>query len=157
MGVPLLFKTFISTYDDILLETDDLNIEIDTLYLDLNCAIHPCCQNETNENKMIQNILDKIRILTDLVKAKTIFIAIDGVPPKAKMLQQRYRRYKSSLENKIWDTNAITPGTIFMNNLNKKIHREYCDSKFIISDSSIPGEGNIKSFHILETIIVKIV
>ena len=34
------------------------------------------------------------------------------------MQQQRKRRYKSSKENKIWDTNAISPGTEFMNKLN---------------------------------------
>ena len=31
---------------------------------------------------------------------KEIFIAIDGVCPKAKMIQQRSRRHKSILENK---------------------------------------------------------
>lgn len=68
------------------------------------------------------------------------------LPPKAKMMQQRYRRYKSSLENKEWDTNAITPGTEFMNQLSRKLQKY--SKKFvldvIISDASIAGEGEHK-------------
>ena len=43
--------------------------------------------------------------------------------PKPKMQQQRYRRYKSALENKLWDTNAISPGTKFMNKLEKYLNK----------------------------------
>ena len=50
-----------------------------------------------------------------------LYIAIDGIPPKGKMKQQRMRRYKSIYENKVWDTNAISPGTKFMDKLNQRL------------------------------------
>ena len=68
---------------------------------------------------MLDTIYNYILKINDLVKPKDlIYIAIDGVCPRAKIEQQRKRRFKSALEKKIWDTNAITPGTQFMSNLN---------------------------------------
>ena len=68
---------------------------------------------------MFENVLDKFEI------AKTIYIAVDGVAPAAKMNQQRMRRWKSAYKikkevEKKFDTNAFTPGTGFM----KKFHEE---------------------------------
>ena len=82
--------------------------------------------------------------------AKFVFIAIDGPAPKAKMIQQRSRRHKSVLENKPWDTNAITPGTTFMNQLNIALTKEFTQPNIIISDSDIPGEGEHKILQYLK-------
>ena len=62
------------------------------------------------------------------------------------MEQQRQRRLKSSQENKIWDTNQITPGTDFMNRLNQFLKKEinHFKIKTILSDSNEPGEGEHK-------------
>ena len=65
---------------------------------------------------MITSIIESIHKLIHLTDAKFVYIAIDG-PAKAKMIQQRSRRHKSVLEGKVWDTNAITPGTKFMSHL----------------------------------------
>ena len=94
-----------------------------------------------------------------------IYIAIDGVAPFAKMTQQRQRRFKSVLEKKeiniikektglppsnYWDTNAISPGTEFMDKLSKKINNFIIEDKLfnsktvIFSDSSSHGEGEHK-------------
>ena len=73
---------------------------------------------------------------------KGVYIAIDGVVPMAKMRQQRLRRFKSSWlssrgygrdgkkeesEEKEavarWNTNAITPGTVFMDALYEALTR----------------------------------
>ena len=49
MGIPLYYKNIIQDYPDIILPNNDFNIPIHNLFLDLNCAIHPCCANKTNE------------------------------------------------------------------------------------------------------------
>jgi len=175
MGIPLYFKIISEKYPDIIKS----NIEKkDSLFLDLNCAIHPCCRkilenysvnnfNKNNvENKMINEVLNYIHKLVAFVNPKLLYLAIDGVAPCAKMNQQRLRRYKTIYEkektdsikkeekiestNFNWNTNAISPGTEFMDKLSKSIIHEinnkqiYKDINVHFSDSYIPGEGEHK-------------
>jgi 5'-3' exonuclease len=145
MGIPVYFKTIVQEYESTILKKDKL--QCNSLFLDLNCAIHPCCSGETSEEIMIQKIISKINELVDYTNVSDLlYIAIDGIPPKGKMKQQRMRRHKSILENKSWDTNAITPGTYFMEKLNHKLKDYKNDSvkKIIISDSDERGEGEHK-------------
>ncbi len=154
MGVPSYFKTIIQTYDDILINDTDFNksITVNNLFYDLNCLIHPCCRGITDEKEMFENIYKYILKINGFVKPKDlIYIAIDGVCPRAKIEQQRKRRFKSELEKKIWDTNAITPGTKFMNNLNIFLKEKFNKSKnVIISDSNSRGEGEHKIMNFLK-------
>jgi 5'-3' exonuclease len=106
-----------------------------------------------------------------------VFLAIDGVVPMAKMRQQRLRRFKSVWlqENATqanagqgnatqanagqgnatqanagqvkWDTNAITPGTLFMKKLHtglEKMIKEKGRGTWRLSSSDEPGEGEHK-------------
>ena len=114
MGIPVYFKNLINDYNDICFSQNN-KLFIDNLLFDLNCLIHPCCRGETNELQMYQKIVESIVTIVNVVNPQNlIYIAIDGPCPKQKMHQQRSRRFKSSKENKAWDTNAITPGTKFM-------------------------------------------
>ena len=146
MGIPVYFKTLIQEYETEILKKDKLS-QCNTLFLDLNCAIHPCCSGETDESKMIQNIIQKIEeLITYTEVSDLVYIAIDGIPPKGKMKQQRMRRYKSILEEKPWDTNSISPGTYFMDKVNASI-KEWMtkqNKKIIFSDSNERGEGEHK-------------
>ena len=145
MGIPVLFKTLLTDYQDIIEPVSSQ--PIDNLFFDLNCLIHPACASidTGNENEMIDKIISDINFYISLTNPSFIYIAIDGTAPKAKMIQQQSRRLKSVLENKSWDTNAITPGTKFMNTLNQRLHSSYdSNSSIIISDSSEPGEGEHK-------------
>lgn len=100
---------------------------------------------------MIKKILYDINHLISLTGANFIYIAIDGPAPKAKVMQQRVRRLKSVLEGKVWDTNAITPGTTFMNKLNDELHKVYDSHKnVVLSDSCEPGEGEHKILQYLK-------
>ena len=151
MGIPVFFKTLISDYTSIIEPVK--NQTMDNLFLDLNCLIHPSCASikDGNESDMIQMIVTNINKLIELTNATFIYIAIDGPAPKAKMIQQRIRRLKSILEGKVWDTNAITPGTTFMNKLNETLHATYDSHKnIIISDSLEPGEGEHKILQYLK-------
>lgn len=113
---------------------------------------------------------------------KLVYFAIDGVAPRAKINQQRSRRFRTGKEiiesmkvkrevaqdllqkgmevpdslisSRRWDSNVITPGTDFMDEVSDLI-REYIvrllsdESRFrhlkvFFSDSSVPKEGEHK-------------
>ena len=153
MGIPVYFKNIINDYKDILIQQDLFNKRINNLFFDLNCLIHPSCQGLTDEQEMYNNIYkNMIKIIKITNPKDLIYIAIDGVCPRSKVEQQKYRRFRSANENKIWDTNAISPGTEFMNNLNIFIKNQFKEYpvKIIFSDSTIPGEGEHKIMHYLK-------
>ncbi|CAG0918930.1 unnamed protein product [Notodromas monacha] len=148
------------------------NVEFDNLYLDMNGIIHPCTHPEDkpapqSEDEMMTAIFDCIDRLMRIVRPrKLLYMAIDGVAPRAKMNQQRSRRFRASKESfdkqeemaKIkeelrakgayipekkdesfhFDSNCITPGTPFMDRLSKCLH-------FYIHDrlNNDPGWQNI--------------
>jgi 5'-3' exonuclease len=155
MGIPSYYKNLIQNYPEIIIQNTYFNQTIDYLFLDLNCLIHPCCRNKTNEKEMFDCILEKINECIQITNVQTLlYIAIDGPAPRTKMEQQRQRRLKSSQENKIWDTNAITPGTQFMEQLNKflKDKLNTFPVKTILSDSNEPGEGEHKIMKFMDTL-----
>jgi 5'-3' exonuclease len=168
--------------------TDDLNnFRINTLqhfYIDGNCLIHPIARkvymenlnlvltnNELLETKIITEIITYIKLLINQVNpTNTLYIAIDGVAPMAKIKHQRLRRFKAIYDKKImedlhikhkkeypveWNTSAITPGTIFMDNLTKYIISWIKSTKFscnvIFSSSYTPGEGEHKILQHIRT------
>ena len=153
MGIPAYFRNIIQDYPNII--TPVKNDIIDYLCFDLNCAIHPCCANKTDENEMYDCIFLKIQECISLTKVrKLVYLAIDGPAPRTKMEQQRQRRLKSLQDKKIWDTNQITPGTKFMNNLNiflKKNCKPF-NIKWILSDSNEPGEGEHKIMKYIDSL-----
>lgn len=171
MGVPAYFKSITRKYPIII---DHSRPKCSRLFLDLNCAIHQCTQNILHMNQMIlPEVLEKeianhtvdyiLKIVNYVEPLEYLMIAIDGIPPRAKIVQQRKRRFVSSWKQELinakrkecnipftaWDTNAITPGTNFMNSLSKHLHDYFDDSdkfkfKVIVSDSNDPGEGEAK-------------
>lgn len=153
MGIPVYFKTLISDYGDSILHKDTYD-DINHLFFDLNCLIHPCARGLSDETEIIDKILNEIDKLILYTGVKDlIYIAIDGIAPKMKMKQQRMRRHKSALERKYnkessWNTNAISPGTKFMNRLNICLRKHFSKHKnIILDDSDNRGEGEHKILH----------
>ena len=113
--------------------------EFDNLYLDMNGIIHNCSHPNDDdphfritEEKIIADIFHYIEVLFRMIQPRKVFLmAIDGVAPRAKMNQQRGRRFRSAKEAELnekkakdrgetlpeeerFDSNCITPGTPFM-------------------------------------------
>ncbi|KAG0343555.1 hypothetical protein BG004_005213 [Podila humilis] len=154
-------------------------IKIDNLYLDMNGIIHNCSlPNDTDahfrlsEDKIFLAIFNYIdHLFLKIRPQKVFFMAIDGVAPRAKMNQQRSRRFRTAKdaadarakaiskgeelpEEEQFDRNCITPGTPFMKRLSAQL--EYFISKKMTEDSNwrniqvvlsgheVPGEGEHK-------------
>lgn len=167
MGVSGFYKHLIQSFPGL---TNALKVlqqkEKIFLYIDFNGTIHPSVgkvisRYENKENidrkQMEQEMFEQIKKDTDKLIQKVnpdfLMIAVDGVAPRAKMQQQRLRRYKSVIEKKerrkIFDTNSISPGTLFMKRLTeymKKYVKEELEKKckVLFLDASIPGEGEHK-------------
>ena len=127
-------------------------LECDHLYIDMNGIIHPCSHPEVGpqprtEEEMYENVCRYVdRLMRIMRPRKLLYLAIDGVAPRAKMNQQRARRFRAAQEARelreleqhvrteltdagqnappaaeVWDSNVITPGTTFMLRLSEFI------------------------------------
>ncbi|KAL0215456.1 hypothetical protein P9112_007640 [Eukaryota sp. TZLM1-RC] len=177
MGVPKFFRFICERYPLILTPVSlDEGAEFDNLFLDFNGVIHSCTHPgdelvPLSERDMFLNIFAYIELLFKATKPrKVVYVAIDGVAPRAKMNQQRSRRFRSakdaaeareikinngeSVPDDLFDTNAITPGTDFMDRLYQHLYyflvnKTNSDSDWksvdvILSGCEVPGEGEHK-------------
>ncbi|KAJ9644251.1 uncharacterized protein PV06_05233 [Exophiala oligosperma] len=180
MGVPKFFRWLSERYPAISqLIAENRIPEFDCLYLDMNGIIHNCTHKDSDspsfrmtEDKMFIAIFNYIEHLFGKIKPKKLFfMAIDGVAPRAKMNQQRARRFRTALDNEKardkaikeglempkedpFDSNCITPGTDFMAKLtkqlkyfiNKKVSEDvdWQGVEVVLSGHEVPGEGEHK-------------
>lgn len=163
MGIPYYFFYLTKKYRNIILSKLPSNISI--YAIDFNGIIHPETHKLLKENKftkelLFQKLWDKINHYSHIYKPSKLLICIDGVAPLAKIIQQRKRRYLSIYKNKIdncqvkWDTNAISMGTEFMNDLDEFLEMKIKDKKeFIFDGSKNQGEGEHKIFSHFKTLV----
>ena len=150
MGVPGLFSSLIKEYNNPYTEIIKKNIENDLpnhFYLDFNCALYTALYSNPGiktEETLILHIIEYLETLCNIIPDLVfIYIAIDGCPPYAKVVQQKDRRHhsvckknrankinqtfgsdidKTNINNEI-DTNIFTPGTAFMYKLSSAIKK----------------------------------
>lgn len=181
MGIPRFYRALTKVLPNIekILYTTTYKAPVvpkcDHFYLDANSIIHNAAQriwgygnysrpmkdisglNEDEINTMVyREVGSYIGVLLKIVNPKkTLHIMIDGVCPIAKQNQQMKRRARSAIErngDQKFDSNCITPGTRFMEELveylNFYIRFRLTRKEWIVevhlSDSNEPGEGEHK-------------
>lgn len=139
----------------------------------MNGIIHNCTHGNDpgtrlTETEMILKVFQYLDKIFSIVRPRRLlFMAIDGVAPRAKMNQQRSRRFKSAKERLEaeaeliargelppgggFDSNCITPGTPFMARLGAHlrffVRRKMADDpawrapRIVLSGHDVPGEG----------------
>ncbi|XP_076824153.1 5'-3' exoribonuclease 1-like isoform X3 [Clavelina lepadiformis] len=180
MGVPKFYRWISERYPCLSEVVKEYQVpEFDNLYLDMNGIIHNCSHPNDDdphfritEEQIFQDIFHYIEVLFRVIRPrKTFFMAVDGVAPRAKMNQQRGRRFRSAKEaeenikqalskgeklptEKRFDSNCITPGTAFMERLQTQLEY-FVKSKITydqawqgisvyLSGHQTPGEGEHK-------------
>jgi 5'-3' exonuclease len=172
MGIPTFFSYIVKNHANVIKTYDSTAMQVNNFYLDCNSIIYDCVHSidfaslvESDIVTIINSVCCKIEEYVKILKPNNIlFIAFDGVAPVAKLEQQRGRRYKSMYQNGVsksifgqngkecWNTAAITPGTVFMNQLNNEIKSRFTNpmsygvTQIIISASDLYGEGEHKIF-----------
>ncbi|TDH66355.1 hypothetical protein CCR75_001716 [Bremia lactucae] len=160
MGIPRFYRYMSERYPLLNQPISNVSLlpEFDAFYLDMNGIIHNCTHSDAADDALnslsleaqlhgIFTYLD--RLITHIIKPKKlVYIAIDGVAPRAKLNQQRSRRFRAGLErqeaidkerhlqiklqdeknsNKAlnlsnkFDSNCITPGTDFLSQLSRHL------------------------------------
>ncbi|XP_063223399.1 5'-3' exoribonuclease 1 isoform X2 [Bacillus rossius redtenbacheri] len=180
MGVPKFFRWISERYPCLSELVKEFQLpEFDNLYLDMNGIIHMCSHPNDfdphfriTEEKIFKDIFHYIEVLFRMIQPQRLFfMAVDGVAPRAKMNQQRGRRFRSAKEAEVlekrakesgeelpseerFDSNCITPGTVFMARLHEQLKnfiafkistdRLWRNCKVILSGHETPGEGEHK-------------
>ncbi|GFZ20244.1 exoribonuclease 4 [Actinidia rufa] len=163
MGVPSFYRWLVEKYPEAVVKAIEENgeavdttlknpngLEFDNLYLDMNSIIHPCF-HPGRHVEVFNNIYEYMDRLFSLIRPrKLLYLAIDGVAPRAKMNQIRTGHFRTSkhseiaeaeenrlrkefemagkevylFKNKkseISDSDIILPGTVFMDKLSKAL------------------------------------
>lgn len=185
MGIPRFYRWLSERYPLIneLIAAEQIP-EFDNLYLDMNGIIHNCSHNNTgglcvaDETDVFVEAFKYICRLVHIIKPKKLlYMAIDGCAPRAKMNQQRSRRFRAAndaregrekaeemgeiISGTPFDSNCITPGTEFMAKLTqhlrffvqKKIQEDpmWQGITVIVSGPDVPGEGEHKVMDYIRT------
>lgn len=173
------FETSIEYIIDVVPSSSSISRSpVDFVHFDLNAIIHPVCQEvfkygnhapeQTTLLKPVKNIMvtsarinevyekvcQVIEKYVDLIKPSSgVYIAIDGVAGMSKCTQQRQRRFRnSSSDDKKFDPNCISTGTVFMDRLckhidsylKKQVSTKWNNLELIFSNDKVSGEGEHK-------------
>jgi len=188
MGVSGLLREILKKYPSIHLPAPHPNIKIDYLFIDFNAFIYNTIasfpkdvvynfsknkETSSYEKELVKLVIKNTLELVNKVckPSKLLYIAIDGPPPLAKMVQQRERRYMNVYKDNLfkkyeptkyitgatYDKNRVTPGTTLMTLLNKEFTKIVKAGKFgkiavVFDGSNVPGEAEHKYLKIIEEI-----
>lgn len=182
MGVPKFYRWLSERFPQINTVISDSTLlpEFDNMYLDMNGIIHACSHPNDQDLSKSLSMRDMMlaifryidRMVSEIARPrKILFMAIDGCAPRAKLNQQRARRFRSAQDqlsaitkardagenidlDNLFDSNCITPGTEFMEQvglhlkwfIRKKIKEDpiWQNLEIVFSGHDVPGEGEHK-------------
>lgn len=180
MGVPYLFAALRKQYTEcVSIECDSKcdSLFLDwngVIHVACRSVVDECNTRQLRldtkdlECRMLDRIVQELRRIIGVAQpTRLLFVSIDGVAPIGKISHQRKRRYKSIKDKQemqllnekfnmpapccTWDSNAITPGTVFMSKVGDAIRQElqsvysrHTSLKIIFSDAMEQGEGEQK-------------
>jgi 5'-3' exonuclease len=179
MGIPGYFSYVARRYPGIVVDSGILDDDVfsdgiavngaDAFYIDFNNLVHNCARyavagkSYATDDEMFSDVVSAVceytsRLVEIANPRKLVYIAADGVPPVAKMAQQRKRRMMTMAENRFkkqspaWRPTFVTPGTAFMRRLNESLPA-LCAAlgragalEVMVSSWDRPGEGEHKIF-----------
>lgn len=162
MGIPSYFRRILQKYPGCLSRAAP---KIEALCFDFNCLIYRCLRAPSMppaplgsdpeavdmwERELLKEVRRTVKEVWKVAgQPKKVYLAVDGVVPMAKIRQQRVRRFKSAwlrAGETGWDSNAITPGTAFMEKLTKDLEglAKEQGRGWAVSGIGEPGEGEHK-------------
>jgi 5'-3' exonuclease len=173
MGIPKFFGSWLkrraSSFPGVLQNNVPANVS--SLFIDMNSIIHMAAQitysygEHFNEKRveLIKNIPSDalelqmfhvlgtklLEIIHQVHPQINLVLAVDGVAPQAKIVQQKQRRFLSE-PTTFFDPALITPGTDFMNRLDEYLRRWIARNEYFLppkvfySSHLVPGEGEHK-------------
>ncbi len=163
MGIPSYYRRLVESVPGLIGKVQ-LGTTCDYLWIDFNCIVYHCLRRpgapvwngmsgaEIYEAELRRSVIQYVDYLISCVgPVKGVGLAVDGVVPAAKRRQQRLRRVEMKEGASGWDTNAITPGTAFMNDLMADLERWRAgrarvrpEMTWMVSPCTEPGEGEHK-------------
>jgi len=183
MGIPTFFRSILKGNRRVIQGANEGVLAVDYFFMDFNSIIYkewggiPKEVRESSHAKieklLITKVVDRtIHMVNHIVKpSRMAYLSFDGPAPRAKMVQQRSRRFKSVQTTRFledakkrvapaqeetttkkcaeWDPSShICPGTVFMDRLSKGLQKAMAKGQFktsvTLSDSNNPGEGEHK-------------
>jgi 5'-3' exonuclease len=149
MGIPFYFASLSKSHKGIIEAVKkDMPMSVDVLAIDFNCLIH----RYLKDDDPVKSVLDALdTICHTICRAKQVIIALDGLVPYAKIVQQRYRRMRVKTDEQgSFDRHQISPDTPYMRELEKELAIRFPTA--ILSGTQLPGEGEHKLIHLLQTL-----
>ena len=187
MGIPGFFLNILKKkyYKNVHAGVTNGKINCDYFFMDYNGIVYGAYErikkiiegSNFNKDKIEEIIIDEVirytkYLICEVVKpTKLTYLAFDGPAPRAKMVQQRSRRYRTFYDKQLmqnekkrlkiytndvyeWDASAnVSPGTEFMEKLSNRLisiikNKGFSDHnnkmKVLLSNSNVPGEGEHK-------------
>lgn len=138
MGIPYYVASLLRKNRNI--QQHYTTFEADAFGIDFNCFIHAVLDDMDPVGSIVRGLREYLARIT----CPRIFVAFDGLVPYAKIVQQRYRRFKIPEKVGAFDRHQISPETPYMRELVRELRVAFPQLTFSGTDEH--GEGEHKVF-----------